>query len=156
PSPASGAVYSSALPINSPVMLKAIAYAPSANNSAVALAVYSSVAPLTFEAESIPFFTNGAAAALQTDANSSGGKWLALEATTSGPYIEYTLANVPAGTYELNLKYKGNTERGIITHWVDGAPLGDSLDQYSANQTYPVVSLGLFTFNNSGSHTVRQ
>ena len=118
-------------------------------------------APVTnffFEAESIPFTTNGAAAALQTDSNSSAGKWEALEAlaTNGNPYIEYTLANVPAGTYQLNLKYKGNTGRGIITHAVDGAPLNDSLDQYSAAQTYPEVSLGTVTFTNTGSHVVRQ
>ncbi len=111
-----------------------------------------------FEAESIPFVTNNAIAAVQTDANSSGGKWEALTATaTNGnPYIEYTLANVPAGTYQLNLKYKGNTERGIIAHTVDGIPLNDSLDQYSSGQTYPEIRLGNFTFTNFGSHAVRQ
>jgi len=111
-----------------------------------------------FEAESIPFVTNGAIAAIQSDANSSGGKWEALEAasTNGNPYIQYTLANIPAGTYQLNVKYKGNTERGIITHTIDGIPLNDSLDQYSSGQTYPEASLGNFTFTNSGSHTVRQ
>lgn len=110
-----------------------------------------------FEAESIPFVTNGAIAAAQNDANSSSGHWEALEATTvNNAYIEYTLANVPAGTYELDLKYKGNTERGIITHTVDGIPLNDSLDQYSSGQTYLELSLGIFTFTNSGNHTVRQ
>jgi hypothetical protein len=55
------------------------------------------------------------------------------------------------------LKYKGNTSnRGIITHQVDGVPLGDSLDQYSSAQTYPELSLGVFTFTNDGNHTVRQ
>ncbi len=110
-----------------------------------------------FEAESIPFATNGAAAVEQFDSNSSGGAWMALEATsTNGPYIEYTLAGVPAGTYQLNLKYKGNTERGIITHQVDGVLLNGLVDQYSPTQSYPELSLGNFTFTNSGSHTVRQ
>jgi len=111
-----------------------------------------------FEAESIPFITNGAIAAVQSDANSSGGKWEALEAasTNGNPYIQYTLANVPAGTYQLNLKYKGNTERGIITHQVDGISLNNSIDEYSPTQSYPELSLGNFTFTNSGNHTIRQ
>jgi hypothetical protein len=111
-----------------------------------------------FEAESIPFVTSGAAAVVQNDPNSSSGQWMALEATqtNNNSYIEYTLAGVPAGTYQLNLKYKGNTERGIITHKLDGVPLGDALDQYSSGQTYPELSLGNFTFTNSDNHTVRQ
>lgn len=111
-----------------------------------------------FEAESIPFVTNNAAAIEQNDANASGGHWMALEATATNnnSYIQYTLANVPAGTYQLNLLYKGNTERGIIQHTIDGVPLNDSLDQYSSAQTYPYVGLGIFTFTNSGNHTVRQ
>ena len=112
---------------------------------------------LTFEAELIPFVTNGAAAAVQTDANSSNGEWEALEAANNGAWIQYTLANVPAGTYQLTLQWKGNTSnRGIITHSIDGVPLNDSLDQYSSAQTYPETNLAVLTFTNSGSHTVRQ
>jgi hypothetical protein len=46
--------------------------------------------------------------------------------------------------------------RGIITHSIDGVPLGDALDQYSSAQTYPVTNLAVITFTNSGSHTIRQ
>jgi len=110
-----------------------------------------------FEAELIPFVTNGAPAAVQNDANSSNGQWEALEATANGAWIEYTLSNVPAGQYQLSLEWKGNTSnRGIITHSVDGVPLGDSLDQYSSAQTYPVTNLAVVAFTNSGNHTVRQ
>lgn len=112
---------------------------------------------LTFEAELIPFTTNGATAIVQNDANSSNGQWEALQATANGQWIEYTLANVPAGKYQLALKWKGNTSnRGIITHSVDGAALGDSVDLYSSAQTYPETNLTVITFTNSGNHTVRQ
>lgn len=112
---------------------------------------------LTFEAELIPFVTNGATAVIQTDANSSNGAWEALQATANGQWIEYTLSNVPAGQYQLSLKWKGNTSnRGIITHTVDGAPLGDSVDLYSSAQTYPETNLAVVTFTNNGNHTVRQ
>ncbi len=157
PSETTGTLYSSPILVSSAAMFKAIAYASNASDSAISEAVYSSTTPLLYEAESIPLITSGGTAVVQTDANSSGGKWMALETTsTNGPYIQYTLANVPAGTYQLNLKYKGNTERGIITHSVDGVPLGDVLDQYSANQTYPYIGLRVFTFANAGAHTVRQ
>jgi poly(beta-D-mannuronate) lyase len=113
--------------------------------------------PLTFEAELIPFTTNGATALLQSDANSSNGQWEALTATNNGAWIEYTLANVPAGIYQLALKWKGNTSnRGIITHSVDGLALGDSVDLYSSAQTYPETNLAVVTFTNAGNHTVRQ
>jgi chondroitinase B-like protein len=112
---------------------------------------------LTFEAELIPFTTNGATAAVQIDANSSNGEWEALTATADGAWIEYTLANVPAGQYQLALKWKANTSnRGIITHSVDGLALGDSVDLYSAAPSYPETNLALITFTNSGSHTIRQ
>jgi hypothetical protein len=105
----------------------------------------------------IPFVTNGATAAVQSDANSSNGAWEALQATTNGSWIEYTLANVPAGIYQLALKWKGNTSnRGIITHTVDSIDVGDSLDLYSSAQTYPETNLTVVTFTNSGNHTVRQ
>lgn len=110
-----------------------------------------------FEAELIPFITNGAAAAVQIDANSSNGAWEALEATANGAWVEYTLSNVPAGQYQISLEWKGNTSnRGIITHSIDGVPLNDSLDQYSSAQSYPVTNLAVLTFTNSGNHTIRQ
>jgi hypothetical protein len=94
---------------------------------------------------------------VQIDANSSNGEWEALTATANGAWIEYTLANVPAGQYQLSLEWKGNTSnRGIITHSVDGIALGDSLDQYSSAQTYPITNLAVVTFTNNGNHTVRQ
>jgi len=116
-----------------------------------------SLSPLVFEAEWIPFVTNGATAAIQTDANSSASAWEALQATANGQWIEYTLNNVPAGQYQLALKWKGNTSnRGIIRHAVDGVDLGDSLDMYSSAQTYPETNLAVVTFTNTGNHTVRQ
>ncbi len=169
PSTTNGNIYSAPISVTSETVLRAAAFPAGLAPSAVHAAIYNfpgttltlppppPVTNFFFEAETIPFVTNGAAAVIQTDANSSGGAWMALEASsTNGPYIEYTLANVPAGTYQLDLKYKGNTERGVISHQVDGVPLNDTLDQYSAGQTYPEISLGIFTFTNAGNHTIRQ
>jgi hypothetical protein len=155
-----GTLYSGPILIISPATFEAIATAPGASSSAIATGSYSIVSPqlaLTFEAELIPFVAVGAPAVVQNDVNSSDGQWMALEATTNGPYIEFSLTNVPAGIYQLSLKWKGNTSnRGIITHTVDGTALNDALDLYSSTQTYPETNLGTFTFTNGGNHTVRQ
>jgi len=124
------------------------------HNAAVTLVVTSVSTNTSYEAESLAYTTNGAAAALQTDANSSGGEWIALEATQTGPYIQFTLPNVPAGTYQLQMMWKGNTSRGILSLSVDGATLGSNLDQYSATQTYPTTTFGTVTLG-AGNHTVR-
>ena len=160
PSSVNGTLYSSPVLISATATLKAIAFATGATDSSINAGTYSIVAApptLTFEAELIPFVTNGATAAEQFDVNSSDGAWEALQANTNGSWIEFTLANVPAGKYQLALKWKGNTSnRGIITHTVDGVPLGDSLDLYSSAQTYPETNLAIITFTNSGNQTVRQ
>ncbi len=109
---------------------------------------------LNFEAESLSYTTNGAIAAVQTDANSSGGKWIALEATSAGPYIEFTLPNIPAGTYQLSMEWKGNNTRGILSLSVDGTALGSNLDQYSAAQSYPTTTFGNVALS-AGNHLVR-
>ena len=48
------------------------------HTTTVGLTVNPAGGTLAFEAESLSFVTNGAVAALQTDANTSGGHWLAL------------------------------------------------------------------------------
>jgi hypothetical protein len=109
---------------------------------------------LAFEAQNLSYTTNGAIAALQSDTNFPGGHWVALEATNVGPYIEFTLPNIPAGTYQLQLEWKGNNTRGILSLSVDGTTLGSNLDQYSANQTYPTTTFGNVALT-SGNHLVR-
>ena len=54
----------------------------------------------------------------------SGGKWMALLSSGPGPYVEYTLKNVPVGTYDLWMKYKSHPGRGILSMRLDGAPIG--------------------------------
>jgi poly(beta-D-mannuronate) lyase len=115
----------------------------------------SSSSPLSWEAEALAFTTNGAAAALQTDANTSGGKWLALQADGTGDWIQFTLPNVPAGTYAVKLSYKAHPGRGILQASVDGVNLGSPLDQYSATITYPEQTFGTVTFSSTGNHTLR-
>jgi len=158
PTSVTGAIYSVPVTISSNTTLTAIAYATGASDSAVNAASYSIVAPppvFAFEAENLSYVTNGAPAVLQNDVNSSGGHWLALEATAANQWIEYTIPNIPAGTYDIQMSWKGNTQRGISSFTLDGTVFGSNLDQYASGQTYPVTDYGVVTFTNTGNHTIR-
>jgi hypothetical protein len=112
---------------------------------------------LRYEAELIPRTSVGATTAVQNDAQNSGGRWMALLADGAGDYVDYTLTNVPAGTYELRMKYKAHPSRGILAMQLDGLPIGPAaLDQYSNPPAYPEISLGTVRFEGPGDHVIRQ
>jgi len=111
---------------------------------------------VSFEAENLPVTSAGANTAPQTDANTSGGIWIALLADGAGDYVEYTLPNIPAGVYQLNLAYKAHPNRGILSLSVDGSTLGTPLDQYANPPAYPEMSYGPLTFVTTTNHIVRQ
>jgi polygalacturonase len=107
-----------------------------------------------FLAQNLSYVTNGAVAALQSDANFPSGTWLELVATATNQWIQYTIPNLAAGTYDVQMLWKG-LSRGILTFALDGTILGNPLDQYSSGSTYPTTDYGIVTFTNSGSHTIQ-
>ena len=112
---------------------------------------------LRYEAELVPRASFGATTAEQSDARNSRGKWMALLADGPGDSVEYTLANVPAGTYDLLMKYKSHPNRGILTMQLDDQPIGPAaLDQYSNPPAYPEIPLATVRFASDGDHVVRQ
>jgi len=171
PTPTNGTIYAAPVAINTETILLAVAYTNGMTNSAVNTAIYNYpgtalylAQPMSlpqtnlafaFEAEALSYVTNGAVAVLQNDGNTSGGHWLALEATGTGQSISYTVTNIPAGTYDLQMSWKGNTQRGIISLTLDGTVLGSNLDQYAAAQAYPTTDYGLVTFTNNAAHVIR-
>jgi rhamnogalacturonyl hydrolase YesR len=113
-------------------------------------------AALEFEAESLAWTTNGAAAVVSSlDTNASGGLFVVLNGDSPGDYIEFTITNVPAGDYRLKLNFKTDTNRGRIVLTVDGQPVGGALDEYWYATFYPLMDFGLVTFASAGDHTVR-
>jgi polygalacturonase len=169
PSPNNGTTYTGPVALSSETVVRAMAIAPGMSNSAVNTAIYNFpgtwlfVPPppppppatnFAFLAVNLPYLTNGAIAAVQNDANEPGGHWLALEAASPGAFITYPLSAIPAGTYDLQLEWKGNNDRGIISLALDGTVLGSNLDQYSSGQTYPITDYGDVTFTNTTSHTI--
>ena len=155
PGETAGTVYSGAVSISGATTLKAIAYEAGFTDSNVTSASYGS-APQTFnfEAENLSYTGSGATTSVQTDTNSSGGKWVELAGNSVGDHIDFTVPGIPAGTYQVQMKWKGNNTRGILQLSVDGANLGSTLDQYASGQTYPTTTFGNVTFSAAGSHTV--
>jgi glucose/arabinose dehydrogenase len=111
--------------------------------------------PVSMEAESLPVTTNGPTTTVTSDSTASGGAWIALNATAIGNYMQFTSPSLPAGSYMVQLAYKTNTNRGTGILAVDGAQVGDPLDQYSATVSYPTVTFGAVTFATAGTHTLR-
>jgi len=157
PSETAGTIYSGPVSVSSSETLKAIAYAAGFTDSTVTSASYTigSVQTFNFEAESLSYTGSGATTSVQTDTNSSGGKWVELAGNSVGDSITFTLPSIPAGTYQLKMEWKGNNTRGILQLAVDGANLGSTLDQYSSGQTYPTTTFGNVTFSTTGTHDVR-
>jgi glucose/arabinose dehydrogenase len=129
----------------------------SAANSTIAILNVSPFASsYVFEAEDLPFVTNGAAATVQLDVNSSNGEWEALLADGVGDYIDYSIPSLPAGTYQFKLLYKSHPNRGSLGMTVDGATVTNALDQYAAIPAYPEPGFGTLTFGSAAPHIIRQ
>ncbi|HTQ29789.1 MAG TPA: chitobiase/beta-hexosaminidase C-terminal domain-containing protein, partial [Opitutaceae bacterium] len=126
PSETAGNLYSVPVSISSTTTLKAIGFESGFSDSTVTSATYTFGPPptLNFEAESLSYTGSGATTSVQTDKNSSGGKWVELAGNSVGDHIDFTVPNVPAGTYQLKMEWKGNNTRGILQLSVDGANLG--------------------------------
>lgn len=112
------------------------------------------VTNFAYQAVLLNYTTNGAIAAAQNDSNEPGGNWLALEGSGVGQSILYAIPAIPAGGYDLQMYWKGNSDRGILEFALDGATLGTNLDQYSSGQTYSIQDYGAVTFATNGTHTI--
>ncbi|HTB79391.1 MAG TPA: chitobiase/beta-hexosaminidase C-terminal domain-containing protein [Opitutaceae bacterium] len=162
PSETAGTLYSGPVSISATSTLQALAFASGFTDSTVSSATYTistggggGGTTVSFEAESLTYTPSGATASVQTDTNSSGGKWVELAGNSVGDSISYAVPSVTAGTYQVQMKWKGNTSRGILQLSVDGTNVGPTLDQYSAAQSYPTTTFGPVTFSATGTHTIK-
>jgi poly(beta-D-mannuronate) lyase len=110
---------------------------------------------LTWEAENLSFTTSGVSATIDTDTSASNGARVTLNATGTGSWLQFTLPNVPAGTYQVKLTYKTNNNRGQCTFQVDGGAVGGTLDQYASSASYPTATIATVTLATTGNHTFR-
>jgi hypothetical protein len=122
--------------------------------------------PIVFESEDLIYTPTGATASVANETTASGGafasnfKYVSLGADGTPPppdgeYIDFILPDVPAGTYNLKMRYKSHSSnRGILRLSVDGAPLGNTLNQ-RASATYRETDFGVVRFATTASHTIR-
>jgi hypothetical protein len=160
PSETAGTLYSGPVSVSSSETLTAIAFESGFTDSAVSSASYTintggGGTTVSFEAESLTYTPSGATASVQNDTNSSGGHWIELAGNSVGDSISYAIPSVTAGTYQVQMEWKGNNSRGIVQLSVDGTNVGPTLDQYASGQTYPTTTFGTVTFSSAGTHTVK-
>jgi hypothetical protein len=109
----------------------------------------------TFEAENVARTHSGTGTSVQTDASTSNGQWISLDAENTGSWMEFTTPTIAAGTYSVTMKWKGHPSRGQLSLKIDGTQIGSTLDQYSASPSYPTTTFGNVTFSSSGTHKIR-
>src|SRR5581483_4791994 len=156
PSETNGTVYSGPVSISTnPTTLKAIAYETGFADSTVTSATYGATPPtFNFEAESLSPVGSGATVSISNHTNASGGVIEFLNSTAAGQSITFTTPAMPAGTYQVQLRYKTNTTRGTHNLTVDGMAVGTTLDQYASSQAYLTHTFGNVTLTGSGAHTI--
>jgi lysophospholipase L1-like esterase len=111
---------------------------------------------VTFEAESLARTASATGSQVTSEAGASGGQYVQLSGTpAAGAWIEFTLPNIAAGTYDLKFLYKSNYNRGIVQASIDGANQGSACDEYAASPVFQVsCSLGSKTLT-AGNHALR-
>ena len=95
---------------------------------------------------------------MTSEAGASGGQYVQLSGTpAAGAWIEFTLPNVPAGSYDVRVLYKANFNRGIVQASMSGLNQGSPCDQYAATATQQrACALGSKTLTaDSSSPTIR-
>lgn len=107
------------------------------------------------ESESLAFtFSSAGTAGTNIDSKASGGEYIYLNATAVGDWIQFTLPNANAGTYDVKMACKTYTARGTLSLSIDGVTVGSNFDEYSSSTGYPTHDFGNATLG-SGSHLLR-
>jgi hypothetical protein len=111
---------------------------------------------VTFEAESSSPKASATGFKVTTEAAASGGKYVEFNGTgTVGAWIEFSLTNVTAGTYDVAFLYKSNNNRGKVQAALDSVSQGSPCDEYAATAGYKVkCALGSKTLS-AGTHKIR-
>ncbi len=157
PTATTGTIYTGPVAIAATTNLRAIATQTGMLDSTITSANYQiGAAPTTlrFEAESLTRTSSGATTATQSDTNTSAGVWIALQADGTGDSMTFTVPVTTAGTYEIRLRYKAHSSRGILNLRANGTIVGSTLDQYAANTAYPERVFGNAAFT-SGNNSIQ-
>lgn len=73
-----------------------------------------------------------------------------------GDWASFPVEVEEAGTYQVELKLKKHSSKGIFQTYIDGQKIGEEYDQYyNGNKTGIVFDLGEVTFEEAGEHEFR-
>ncbi len=100
---------------------------------------------------------SAAGSKVTSESGASAGAYVQFNSATPavGDWIQFTLPNVAAGTYDVAVLYKSNTNRAIVQANIDGVNQGPPCDQYAATAAFQVrCALGKATLS-SGNHSIR-
>ncbi len=161
PTSTTGTLYSGAVSIATTTTLKAIAYKSGMADSAVTTDTYTFPTTITAEFETMTVdASSGDATTAIADAAASGGQWLKYAATATADFVTFSL-NVPAGTYQIQVRIKAFTDRGTaqLATSGDGVTFFDKdgpKDFYAATATYPTITYTTqVTFPSTGTKYFR-
>jgi PKD repeat protein len=115
-----------------------------------------SASPSVFEVENLAVqsISSGVTQQIQSDPKLSGGKGVWVNTTAAGQFVAYRVSVPEARTYQIKVRYKRNTNRGIWQLSADGTNVGSPRDEYGSVSYLEVVA-GNVTFASAGSHTLR-
>jgi unsaturated rhamnogalacturonyl hydrolase len=112
-------------------------------------------AATNYEAESLARTFSDGTVAVTSDSAASGSAWVQFDpAVGVGSYIEFTIPNLPAGSYDVQFFYKKNSPRGQLSVSVDGTVVGGTIDELGSS-SYASTDCGVTTLAAGGSHLVR-
>jgi hypothetical protein len=107
------------------------------------------------EAESMPVTVSGATTTTVSDANASGGKYIQLNATGTGQYMQFTTPSLPAGTYEYFVRFVKETNNGEVQCAIDGTNISGDFSEAGTAGAYQETGRAPITFTTAGTHTLR-
>jgi hypothetical protein len=106
------------------------------------------------EAENLAVTSSGATTTRKTETAANGGMWVQLDSTAVPNSMTFTTASLPAGPYQVFLKYKAFKSHGQCSVQLDGTTLVPLVDQYSASAKYSSLNLGTVSFGADGPHAI--
>ena len=107
-----------------------------------------------FEAESLLVLTtSGDTHRLVADVNMSATQGTMFDSNAVNDYVAYVVPNVAAGSYDVRVRVKKYTSRGIVqlsvgrvdTYATTHSNVGAAQDMYSSTAIYPEIDLGTWT-----------
>ena len=104
----------------------------------------------TFQAEDLSRTSLGASTSL-----GGSGSWVNLNAHNTGAWVEFTLPNVAAGTYDIKVNIQKFANGGQAQTAIGGSNQGSVIDFYNGGSAADPFPIGTKTFSNTGNKTIR-